>query len=167
MEITIAYALALGGFFLALICLTFYSQITTFLTSTEVLVTQHLVYLSLLHRYRYIGLWSRADVLMPCIFAGRNFLCLFYKYKDIPSLSSRAARISLINMIPAFTSPHLSATADVWGVPLNTCYKIHKLAGYISSLFFLIHILIVLAGRIPFSLRVGANAWAVVVITFS
>ncbi|KAF2113725.1 hypothetical protein BDV96DRAFT_601202 [Lophiotrema nucula] len=158
----LAYAVAYGGFFMLLVCLAYRSQIARFSNSVRVLVTQHLVYPPIVHRHQHIGPWSRANVLLQLIYAGISCLCLTYKAKDIPSVGLRAARISLINLIPAFANPHLGSAADICGVPLKTFRKIHKSAGYMSSIFLAIHCLVIVAGRIPFPARTQENMWAII-----
>jgi hypothetical protein len=163
MEITTAYAAGVGGVFVTLVCLAHRSKIKRGLHTIFVCYTQHLVYPPLLRRHRHIGPWSRADVLIPLLYTAINGVCLLYRFSDIPTVGLRAARISLVNMIPAFASPHLSFAADVCGISLDAFRKIHMSTGLMSFVFLLVHVLIVAAGRIPFPLRRQENMWATIV----
>lgn len=119
MEITTLYTVAISGIFMLLICLANQPRITIFFNNALVLITQHLVYPPVVHRHRYIALWSRADLLIQLAYLGISTLCLIYKCGDIPSIRMRAGRIAIITIIPTFASPYLSVAADICGVPLE------------------------------------------------
>ncbi|KAF2844514.1 hypothetical protein T440DRAFT_436369 [Plenodomus tracheiphilus IPT5] len=122
----------------------------------------HLVYPRLIPRHRYLGTWSRADVLIQLSFVTANVFCVAFRAASLREAGVRAASLSLTNLIPAFTGPHLSSLADILGVSLCTFRRIHRSAGIMSLSLLAFHIATVLANRTPFSLRVAENMWGLV-----
>jgi hypothetical protein len=156
MEITQVYALAVVSIF------TFFliSNLRSFLDSY---VTQLFIYPRIIRRYRYFGPWSPAGVILQLAYAAMNLFCASFKAPNILVVSSRAANLSLINMIPIFAGAHQSFLADVLGVSLNTYQRVHRSTGTIAFLLLVFHIASVVAKRTHFPLQVAENVWAVIV----
>jgi hypothetical protein len=64
MEITLAFGIAVGGIFLSLALFKIRHRIRQFLEAFLLWMNKHFVYPPLLRRHWYLGLWSRADVLL-------------------------------------------------------------------------------------------------------
>ena len=124
---------------------------------------QHLVYPYLVQRHRLLGPWSRAAVLYQMCFVFANAFCVGFRTTSIQNASRRAARLALLNLVPAYGSTHLSFLADTCGVSLHTIRMIHRSAGTMAVLLLSFHITIVLALGTSFSLHVAENMWGLIV----
>ena len=168
MEITLGYAIALGGVLLIpliinlLPCLPYLRPFTpTFLQQ----VFKYLTYPYLVRRHRYLGPWTRADIIIQLVYIAGNSFCLGFRVSDIAKAGVRAGNLSLINMIPLFLGPHLGFLADILGVSLSAFRLMHRSAGLMSSGLVLLHVLATLVSHTAFSLRGVTSLSAVVVST--
>ncbi|PVH67378.1 hypothetical protein DL98DRAFT_643971, partial [Cadophora sp. DSE1049] len=95
------------------------------------------------------------------IYIAGNSFCLGFR-ADIAKAGVRAGNLSLINMIPLFSGPHLGSLADLLGISLSTFRLMHRSAGIMSCSLVLFHVLAVFVSHTAFSLRGIANLSAVV-----
>lgn len=169
MEITQLYAIATAGFFFCLVLFSYRPYTALLLKNISLLSSQHLAYPRVIHRHRYLGPWSRADVLLQLSYIAVNMFCVGFEASYIRAAGLRAANLSLINLIPAFAGPHLSFLADILRIPLTTYHRIHRSSGIMSCCLLAFHVITVAASptsRTPLSLRSAENLWAVIVSTF-
>jgi hypothetical protein len=157
------YALSVGGIFTFLLLVNALPGFQASLAFARRLALQHLVFPQLLRRSRYLGPWSPADVLVHVCYVAANSCCVGFRAASLSEAGLRAARLSLINMAPAFAGPHLSFLADVLGVSLGTFRRIHRSAGSVSVLLLAFHVAMVVVAKTPFPLQVTQNMWALVV----
>ena len=80
--------------------------------------------------------------------------CLRYKKPSILEAGLWAANLSLINLIPLFSSLLFNVLADLLGVSLGILRRFHRLAGLISFVLIVFHVIIVVVSRTAFSLDV-------------
>jgi hypothetical protein len=163
MEITQLYAIAAGGILLLLMLINFRSYIEAFLSAVSLPASKHLTYPRIIHRHRYFGPWSRADVIIQLVYITVNTFCVGFRVPDVSTAGLRAANLSLINMVPNFAGSHLSFLADIVGVPLSTYQQIHRSSGIMSVLLLLFHVLTIIGSRTPFPLQVAENLWGLIV----
>lgn len=163
MEITQVYAIAAGSVFLIVIFVNLRPYITQCLEILSLMTSKYLVYPQIIHRHRYLGPWSLADVLLHLIYITVNVLCVSFKASSIWIAGLRAANLSLINIIPLFAGPHLSFIADLLGVYLSTFQRLHRVTGIMSSALLVFHVLTVVATQHSFPLRVLENMWGLIV----
>lgn len=163
MEITQLYAIAVGGILLLLMLINFRPYIEAFLRAVSLPASKHLIYPQIIHRHRYFGPWSRADVIIQLVYITVNTFCVVFRVPDVSMAGLRAANLSLINMVPNFAGSHLSFLADILGVPLSTYQQIHRSSGIMSVLLLLFHVLTILGCRTPFPLQVAENLWGLIV----
>lgn len=64
MNVTQVYAIAAGGVFVLLLTVKSVSSVQRVLRALTILVAKHLAYPFLVRRHRFLGPWSRADVLL-------------------------------------------------------------------------------------------------------
>ena len=162
-DITQAYAISAGGIFVVLLLINLRPYMEALLKLIYQVASQHLAYRQLIRHNRYFGAWTPADVLFQMFYVTVNVFCLSFKAPSIHMAGLRAAKLSLINMVPAFTGPHLSVLADSFGVSLNTYRRIHRSFGMMSLPLLIFHSSTVLASRISFSLHVRENMWGLIV----
>jgi hypothetical protein len=163
MDTTQVYAIAAGSFFLCLLLFNGRRYIRPFLKVINLQVSQYLIYPQLIHRHQYLGLWSRADVLFVSSYIALNMFGIGYKSPSIYAASLRAADFSLINLVPAVAGPHLSFLADILGVSLTTYRRIHRSFGIMSCFLVGLHVLIMIANKVPFPLHQVENLWGLIV----
>jgi hypothetical protein len=163
MEITLAFGIAVGGIFLSLALFKIRHRIRQFLEAFSLWIKKHFVYPQCLRRHRYLGPWSRADVLLQSVYFATNVFCLIYKVPSISKAGLRAANLSLINLIPLFSGPSFSVLTDLLGVSLVTFRRFHRLAGVMSFVLLAFHAITVVVSRTSFSLHVPENLWGLIV----
>ena len=149
MDITQLYATASGSIFFCLILFRIRRYIRSFLEAVTLQASQHLVHPQLICRHRFLGPWSRADVLAHLFYIGVNMFCIGFYVKSAHLASLRAASLSLVNLIPTFAGPHLSFLADTLGLSLATFRRVHRSFGVMSCFMLSFHVFSMLASRIP------------------
>jgi hypothetical protein len=168
MEITLAYAIALGGVLLtpSLVNLLPWLLYLTFSTPPFLQQTlRYLKYAYLVPRHQFLGPWTFADILLQVIYIASNSFCVGFRVSDIAKAGVRAGNLSLINMIPLFLGPHLGFLADILGITLSAFRLMHRSAGVMSCSLVLFHVLAMLVSSTAFPLRGIANISAAVVTT--
>lgn len=150
MEISEAYAIAVGGSVVLLFLVNSPPYIIRLAEYLSMLTSKYLTYPYLLSRHRLLGPWSRAGFSLQLIYIIANILCL--SFRDIlcfnfrtASLSEfclRAGTLTIVNMIPLFAGPHLSNLADLLGVTLRIFQCIHRSIGLMSFSLAIVHVLI-------------------------
>lgn len=163
MEIIQIYAISVGSVFLFLLLISPRSYVKLLITAVSLPTYKHLIYPRVIRRYRYVGPWSRASVLLQLCYILVNTFCISFNVPNVFTAGSRAAHLSLINMVPNFAGPHLSFLADILGVPLSTYQSIHRSSGIMSSLLLLFHIITIPGSQNQFPLQLAENLWGLFV----
>jgi hypothetical protein len=163
MDTTQIYAIAAGSIFFCLLLLRTRRYIKPFLKIVNVQASQYLIYPQLIHRHRYLGPWSWADVLLVLSYIAINMFSIGFKSPSVHAASLRAADLSLINLVPALAGPHLSFLADIFGLSLTTYRRIHRSFGIMSCFLVSLHVFTMIASRVPFPLHKVENLWGLIV----
>lgn len=166
MEITLAYAIALGGVLLLPLLLNLLPWLPYLSFSTPSFIQQALRYLKypyIIRRHRFVGPWTCVDIIIQIVYIASNSFCVGFRVSSIEKAGVRAGHLSLINMIPLFLGPHLGFLADILGISLSMFRLMHRSAGLMSFGLVLFHVVAVLLSHAMFSLRGIANISAVVV----
>lgn len=162
-DTTHAYAVAVGGIFIACALLRLRSRFKACFDFVHRLTLHYLLYPRLIRRHRFIGPWSWAAVLVQLWFVAVNAFCVGFRASSIHDVSRRAARLSLLNLVPAYSGAHLSFLADVFGISLRTFRVIHRSAGVMAFFLLAFHVAITMATRTPFPLHTAENMWGLIV----
>ncbi|KAH7363947.1 hypothetical protein BKA65DRAFT_571993 [Rhexocercosporidium sp. MPI-PUGE-AT-0058] len=165
MEISQVYAITLGGILFTLLLIGRLPMVPYSTFFTPPLVQQALRYLKypyIVHRHRFLGPWTCADVFLQVVYIAGNSFCLGFRVSDISKAGGRAGTLSLINMIPLFLGPHLGFLADLLGISLSTFRLMHRSAGAMSCSLVLFHIIAMFVSLTSFSLDGIANISATV-----
>ncbi|KJK68090.1 Ferric reductase like transmembrane component [Aspergillus parasiticus SU-1] len=180
MDITLAYAIVLGSClgimvllrpvrrFASVICPTSpelrhlppLPQIIRYLSQWT---AKHLTFQAVLRQGKYIDRWSRADIVLTMMYLGANMTCVLVYFPGMTQAGFRAGRLSIINTILLFAGPHLSFVADMLGVSIRTCRRLHVLAGLVAILLAVFHAIVGAATKGTFSLQTPRNLWALIV----
>ena len=166
MDITVVYAIILCGFLLTLLLVNLFPAAISPTFSTPLYLKQALRYLRypyIVHRHRFLGPWTLADVLLQVIYIAGTSFCLAFRVSDIAKAGARAGNLSLINMAPLFLGPHLGSLADLLGISLSTFRSMHRSTGVMSCSLVLFHVLAVFVSDTVFSVRGIANLSAIIV----
>ena len=162
MDVIQVYAVAAGGTIFIFILINLLPYLASLWKHISLFTLKHLTYPYLLHRHRFIGPWSRAEVLIQVVYLTVNIFCLSFRVSGVAKTGSRAGTLSLVNMIPLFAGPSFSFAADRLGVPLKVYRYAHRSAGFITFTLVLIHVLSVVSQG-SFSLRLSQHLFAVIV----
>jgi hypothetical protein len=169
MDITLGYAIAVGG---VLIILALFNHLGLLSWLLDLVswarpfcnqAFRYLAYPYLVRRHRFWGPWTLGDLIIQLVYIGSNSFCLGFR-ANIAQAGLRAGTLSVVNLIPLFLGPHLSFLADILGVSLNTFRYMHRSAALMSSGLVLFHALTVIS-RTAFALHGAKNRSAVVVST--
>ena len=164
MEITKIYAILVGGCFLARMVYRFQ---VTLLRSWNVAVSfmEHLRYRQLIDRHQHVGPWSYFDLAVHVLFVFINAFCTFPFFRSsLTSAGLRAARLSLINIIPVLAGLNMSILADLLAMPMSLNRQLHRSAAMMSIVLVLFHVAVELFRKdISFPLHEAKNLFSLVV----
>lgn len=163
MEITLAFGIAVGGVFLSLTLFMLRHHIRQFMEAFLLWTNKHFVYPQLLRRHRYLGPWSRADVLLQSVYFAVIVFCLRYKVSSISKAGLRAANLSLINLVPLLSGPSFNVLADLLDISLSMFRRLHRLAEVMSFVLLIFHVVTAVASQDSFPLHILENLWGVIV----
>ena len=129
MNVTQVYTIAAGGIFVLLFIVKSVSSIQQVLRALAILVAKYLTYLFIVRRYRILGPWSRADILLQLIYFTINIFYITFRVTSVKDTGARAGTLAIINMAPLFFGFHLSFLADILGISLPNYRRIHRIIG--------------------------------------
>jgi hypothetical protein len=156
------YVIIIGGIFFILVVVNVRLYIESFIQIIFFRVFQYFIYSKLNYRYRYLGSWSSADILLYLFYITVNAFYIDFKFSNIQPAGLQAVNFLLINMIFLFVNLHFNFLAIILGIPLNV-YRRTYYVGKIISIFFIFHALIVIATRTAFPLRIIKNIWGIII----
>ncbi len=159
---SVIYSVTACGVFLLLMYRNFRPWLSELRNLLRKPVLRHLVYPQAIS-HRYIGRWSRADILMQVIYVGVNVLCVCFKAPSLSSTGFRAANLSLINTVVLYATPHLGFLTNILGLKWTTIRRLHLTVGAVASLLLAFHVLVIAVSGHPFPLGKPENRGAVIV----
>jgi hypothetical protein len=157
------YAIAAGGVFVILIIIKHFPSIKRLIRLLILLASEHLTYPLVLRRYRFLGPWSRADVLIQLAYLAINIFLITFGITSFKDAWTRAGTVSVVNLMPLFFGFHLSFLADLLGVSLSTYRRIHRSVGSMSFLVGLFHVLAAVQSNSSYSLDASKNLYGLIV----
>lgn len=180
METTLVYAIGFGALFSLLLLrllLYYFAQlacplllelerlppINAMAELVSTLVSEHLTYPTTLRRGKFFDRWSRRDTLLLLAYFAANVSCILVPLPDIDQVYRRSGTLSIINGLFVFAGPHLSFLADLLGVSLHFCRRLHASAGIMTFLLAIFHSAIAAASRSNMSLENPRNLYALIV----
>ena len=99
------------------------------------LIQKDFLFLTLVGRHRFFGLWAFAQVSFQLVYLVTNILYASFKVSTAKEASVRAGHLSLIKMMSAYFGFHLSSICDMLSVSLATYQLFHASTGTMSVLF--------------------------------
>lgn len=158
------YAIVAGGIFASFGVARAASSLTGWTKVLDVLFRQHLTLPFLLRRHRFFGPWSRGSVLLHLFYITVNFFLVFFRHNSLTAACHRAGALALINLIFLLSAIHLSFLADILGITLRSCKRVHRAVGWMTLALQAFHITVaILAFKVDFPIREPGNAAAVLV----
>lgn len=140
MDVTQYFAIAAGGLYGVVVIISFIAHLVhlcrTHLSATFL---RHVIYPFFLNRHRFVGPWTRTSVLLHIFYWATMGFCCSFRTTGLTDASARAGTLSLINMIPLFSSFHLSFVADMFGISLRAYRQLHGSVGYVAGALTLFH----------------------------
>ncbi|KAL4891325.1 putative cell surface metalloreductase [Aspergillus ambiguus] len=148
------YGIVLGSLFVALCAIQLASYFARWTRLVLSLVKQHLTIPFLVRRHRLFGPWSRCSVLLHLSYIAVNVFLVSFGGGSLSGAGHRAGAISVANMIFLLSFAHLSFLADVLGINLRNCQRIHRVVGWITLVLQVFHVgVATLVTRVNFSIR--------------
>lgn len=118
--------------------------------SLSTLVNRHLVLPFLVGRHRLLSPWSWGNVLLHLSYITVNIFLVFFGGGSFLSAYHRAGILASINLIFLLSAMHLSFLADLMGISLRNCQRVHRAVGWTTVVLQAFHIIIV--ARVDFPL---------------
>lgn len=140
MQILTIYAAAAGGILLSVVVARVVSKFGPWSSAINVFVSKHFAYPYALDRHKLLGPWTRAGILMHLTYVTLNIFLVIFKSPALKAAGNRAGTLSLINIVFLVASLYLSNTADLLGISLKNCRRIHRATGWMLSALVLFHI---------------------------
>lgn len=144
MDFVTIYAIAAGGILRTLFLVRIASSLISLSNAISMFISKHLTYPYILNRHQLFGPWTRANVLLYFAYTAANVFFVAYQAQSAVGVGHRAGTISLVNMAFLVLSTHLSFLADILGISLQTCRRIHRAVGYMTSGLMAFHTVIAL-----------------------
>ncbi len=129
-------------------------------------VSDYLVYPTLLRRTKYSDRWSRRDVLVLMVYVGATASCILVPLPGIDQAVVRSGTLSLVNFIFSFAGPYLSTLADVLGLSLRSCRRLHSSVGAFAFALAVLHAVVAGAAKGRLDLHATKDLFALVVSRF-
>ena len=140
-----------------------YCAITSKWLSTSFFFLKHFVYPHILPRIPFVGTPTRLEVLIALAYIITNILLVtIIGVKSRTDIDTRAATMSIINLIPLLCGPRLSLMTEMLGISLRTRIGTHQWFGRTAVAEILLHTVISLISSQPFKWT-GINTSEVVV----
>lgn len=124
-------------------------------------VRRHLIYPHIFPRIPFIGTATRFQALIVSLYLLANTL-LITKVKPAAGIGSRAATMSIINLIPLLCGPRLSLVTKLVGISLRASIGSHQWLGRTVIAQMLLHMVVSLTGSTPFTWTTSNITGAVV-----
>lgn len=135
------YGTAAGGILILFILARLRPAFCDLVRIFSILVSKYLVYLYVLNRHRWFGPWTWAGIIKNLVYGALNCVVILYRVHTWEDATVRAGRLALVNMAVLFMTPQLSVMADILGISLQTCWWIHRAAGWMTFALAITHTL--------------------------
>ncbi|PYI07371.1 putative metalloreductase transmembrane component [Aspergillus sclerotiicarbonarius CBS 121057] len=155
MDITTIYAVAAGAllafFVLVELISSFFrlmkSRMLQFIHTCARFICKELTYPYFIGRHHLLGPWTRASVMLHILYIGINLFALTFHVRSVADAGYRAGRLSLINMVVLFAGAPLSTLADLLGISLRSCRRIHRACSWMAGSLLIIHTMVKMASE--------------------
>lgn len=165
MELLSFYAIFVGGFLAILVFRRIASFAPQFVDQLGTFFSKHFVYPYFVNRHRLCGPWSRATVILCGSYAVIQIFFISFQVHDIEMAGRRAGTLSVIHMALLIPMNHLGFFANITGVSLVVCRRIHKVAGLMTAVLLCFHIILLMSNQEkPWSLSHDRNLFALLVL---
>jgi hypothetical protein len=111
---------------------------------------RYFVYPRLRYRWILIGGMSPVEILLLLLYIGSNGFCMAFRATSTSEVSSRAAILSTINMVPLMVGSRLSVAADLLGVANGSFTMLHRWIGLVSTVQGVTHTVLSVSDRAHF-----------------
>ncbi|KAJ5642331.1 hypothetical protein N7490_006331 [Penicillium lividum] len=130
MDILTIYAATAGGILLSIVVIRALIHLGPWSIAVKIFIAEYVTYPYVLGRHALLGPWSRAGVLMNLSYVTLNLVLVFFKSPSLRIAGNRAGTLSLINAVFLVVSCCLSNIADLLGISLRNCRRVHRAAGW-------------------------------------
>ncbi|KAG0645010.1 Ferric-chelate reductase 2, partial [Hyphodiscus hymeniophilus] len=112
-------------------------------------IMRHLVYPNIFPRIPFVGTATRLKVLLVSLYLLANFLGTIIGVRA--DISSRAATMSIINLVPLLCGPRLSLVTNLLGISLRSSIGSHQWFGRTAIAQMLVHMVVSLTESSAFT----------------
>jgi hypothetical protein len=164
MELLSFCAISIGGFLSILVLVRLASFLTESADVVSLFISKHLIYPYLVDRHRICGPWSRANLLLCFAYAALHVFFISFRTTNAEIAGYRAGTLAVINLALLIPTTHLSFLADIIGVSLVACRRMHRVVGWMSGMLLAFHITLAMTiGQREWNLNNQSNLFALFV----
>lgn len=133
---------------------------------TSYFILRKLIYPHLFKRLLFMGVITRFKAIMGILYLSGNILYIVIPTASRAEISTRAAIMSAINLIPLLCGPRLTLASEMLGISLRTHFGIHKWIGRTAIAEALLHTVVSVISEQPFAWT-AVNVSGVIVCSYS
>jgi hypothetical protein len=141
-----------------------FSLTTVIWLPTTSFILKHVIYRHVVRRIPFIGAITWWETLLAISHVAVNITCVTVGVASISEVSTRAAIMSAINLIPLLCGPRLILMTELIGISLRSHLGFHKWLGRTSIIQALLHTVLSVVNNRPFQWTTG-NTYGVIVST--
>ncbi|KAF1733552.1 Ferric/cupric reductase transmembrane component 2 [Beauveria bassiana] len=102
-------------------------------------VADYFVYPTVVRGGKCLDRWSRSDILLLLAYVGVTISCIVAPHPSMDQAFLRSGTLSVVNFIFCFAGPYLGLLADILGLSLRSCRRLHASAGAIAVALAVFH----------------------------
>lgn len=163
MEILTIYAAVAGSILMGLAITRALVYLGPWNNAIYIFVAENFMYPYVLGRHSFLGPWTRAGILMHLGYATSNIFLVFFGSPSLRMAGSRAGTLSLINTVFLMASLSQSNVADLLGISVKACRRIHRAVGWMVLSLGAFHTVVMLMNQRSEKLEENRRLFAIIV----
>lgn len=125
--------------------------------------SDYLIYPTVVRGGKCLDRWSRRDALLLLGYVGATISCVVFPDPSIDQAIRRSGTLSVVNFIFCFAGPYLGFLADLLGLSLRSCWRLHALVGGCAVALAVSHAAAASAAKERLDLHAPKDVFALVV----
>ena len=164
MESIYIYAAVVGGMTAAFLVFRLLPYVIQWCKTNPWLNARYLINARFINRHRLVGPYTWASLFLYTLFLSINIFFAFYP-DGVGQAGRRCGVLALSNMAFLYASPSISFLADLLGIRLHTCRRLHRAAGWMTCAQTGLHIIFDLTSMKSISLQERGMISGIIVST--
>ncbi|KAL4801665.1 hypothetical protein BDV18DRAFT_148500 [Aspergillus unguis] len=162
MDALVIYAIAAGGVLILLFLIKIMVSLSHRTHLLTIPLSRHFTLRVLVPRRRLFGPWTWANVCLFISYVAINVFLVLFRARTLAGAGRRAGTLALINFIFPLSTIHASSLADILGIYLRTCQKVHGATSWMGVVLLSVHVVLAIAERPRFLLSESQNLYTTI-----